>query len=331
MSGLDDAVKLIKGGQRFLLTCHVLPDADALGSMLGLSEILKSLGKDVVLYNRDPVPPGLQFLAGAEQVRSSLVPGMKFDATLITDTAARDLLPRQFPPSAITGPVIIIDHHVGHDDFGDVIIRDVKAAATAVVVADLATALGLSKVPVPAAEPLYTALIADTGGFRYTGTTAANLRMAADFIDAGVDPWHVASHVFEHWPMARLRLLGYAINALETEHAGRIAMLCIPRSMVERAGATEQMVEGMVEYGRMLQGVEISIMLWERRPRSDETAFGSLITRLSMRSAGTADVARVAAALGGGGHRSAAGATLQATIKDARERVLQQASKELGL
>ena len=159
MSDLDTAVKLIKAGRRFLLTCHVLPDADALGSMLGLSEILKSLGKEVVLYNRDPVPPGLQFLAGAAEVRSSLVPGMKFDATLITDTAARDLLPRQFPPPAITGPVIIIDHHVGHDDFGDVVLRDVNAAATAVVVADLAAALGLSTVPVAAAEPLYTCLL----------------------------------------------------------------------------------------------------------------------------------------------------------------------------
>lgn len=331
MTAMADAVRVIQAGKRFLLTCHVLPDADAIGSMLGLAEILKSIGKEVVLYNRDPPPDALLFLDGIDALRTSLVPGMKFDATLITDTAARDLLPRQFPPPAITGPVIMLDHHIGHDDFGDIVVRDVNAAATAVVVADLAAALGLPRIPDPAAEPLYTALIADTGGFRYSGTTSANLRMAADFLDSGVDPWHVASHVFEHWPMARLRLLGYAINALETEHAGRIAMLCIPLSMVERAGASSQMVEGMVEYGRMLQGVEISIMLWERRPRSDETNFGSTVTRLSMRSAGRADVARVAAILGGGGHRTAAGATLHTTIKDARERVLQQAAIELGL
>lgn len=331
MKDLAQAVDIVQRGQRFLLTCHVLPDPDAIGSMMGLAAILRSLGKEVYLYNRDPVPESLSFLADVDEIHSTLVPGMTFDATMVTDTAARNLLPRQFPPAAVTGPVIMVDHHFGHDDFGDLVLRDVNAAATAVVVHAFAKALGVDPIPAGAAEPLYTALVADTGGFRYTGTTPDTLRMAADFLDKGVDPWNVASHVFEHWPMARLRLLGYAINAIETEHAGRIAIMCIPLTMVQKAGATEQMVEGMVEYGRMLQGVEISIMLWERRPRSDETAFGSLLTRLSMRSAGNADVARVATALGGGGHRTAAGATLSVELKHARERVLEQAALELKL
>lgn len=331
MKDLAAATEIVKKGERFLLTCHVLPDADAIGSMLGLAAILRSMGKEVYLYNRDPVPESLTFLAAADDIRSTLVPGMTFDATMITDTAARNLLPRQFPPRSVTGPVIMVDHHFGHDDFGDLVLRDVNAPATAVVVTTFAAALGVAPLPREAAEPLYTAVVADTGGFRYRGTTSDTLRLAAEFLDDGVDPWRVASQVFEHWPMARLRLLGYAINAIETEHTGRIAILCVPLTMVQQAGATEQMVEGMVEYGRMLQGVEISIMLWERRPRSDETAYGSLLTRLSMRSAGRADVARVATALGGGGHRTAAGATLGVDLKTARERVLQQATVELHL
>lgn len=331
MSGLAEVAALMRRGNRFLLTCHVLPDADAVGSMLGLAAILRTMGKEVVLYNRDPMPDNVAFLPGIDQVRMSLPHGVDFDATLITDTAARKLLPRQFPPRSITGPVVIIDHHVAHDDFGDVVARDVTACATAAVVLELAKVLGVQPLPFEAAEPLYTALVADTGGFRYPGTTSETLRTAAGLLDTGVDPWKVASNVFEGWPMARLRLLGLAINAIETEFAGRVAILSIPLTMVEKAGATEDMVEGMVEYGRMIQGVEISVMLWERRPRSDETAFGSLLTRMSLRSAGRADVASVAVALGGGGHRAAAGATLNCELRVARERVLAEAGRELGI
>jgi phosphoesterase RecJ-like protein len=330
-NGFDQAVKLIRDGERFLLTCHVLPDADAVGSMLGLAAILKTLGKEVVLYNRDPAPDLVGFLCGVDEIRSSIPAGMRFDATLITDTAARSLLPRTLPARAISGPRIVIDHHLVHDDFGDVVVRDVDACATAIVVLDLAKALGVEPLPASAAEPLYTALVADTGNFRYPGTTPTTLRLAADLLESGVDPWRVASHVFENWPMERLRLLGFAINAIETEFTGRVAILCVPSSMVERAGASERMVEGMVEYGRMIKGVEISIMLWERRPRSDETDFGQLASKLSLRSAGRVDVSRMAALLGGGGHRAAAGATLNCDLRQARELVLVEAGRALGL
>jgi bifunctional oligoribonuclease and PAP phosphatase NrnA len=331
MTGLAEAVRLVRQGQRFLLTCHVLPDADAVGSMLGLAEVLRSLGKEVYLYNRDPVPPQLQFLPGVDAVRSAFPAGVTFDATFITDTAARSLLPRQFPPTSVTGPIVIVDHHVAHDGFGDVLLRDTSACATAVVVMDFAKALGVTKLPLSASAPLYTAMVADTGGFRYPGTTAATLRVAADLLEAGVDPWQVASNVFENWSMARMRLLGLAINSIETEYAGRVAILMIPQTMLQRAGATDELAEGMVEYGRMLKGVEISIMLWERRPRSDETISGPTITRLSLRSSGVADVSRVAVAVGGGGHRAAAGATLQMDLRAGRDRVLLEAGRELGL
>jgi phosphoesterase RecJ-like protein len=329
---LAKAVKLVRDGRRFLLTCHVLPDADAIGSMLGLAEVLKQLGKEVHLYNRDPVPDALQFLPGAAAIQANVPSNLTFDATFITDTAARGLLPRQFPPSSVTGPVVMVDHHVAHDDFGDITLRDASACASAVVVMDLAAALGVAPLPLSASAPLYTALVADTGGFRYPGTTAHTLRTAAALLDSGVvDPWQVASHVFENWSVARMRLLGLAINAIETEYNGKVAVITVPLAMIEQAGARDEMAEGFVEYGRMLKGVEISIMLWERRARSDETLMGATLTRLSLRSAGTADVSRVAVALGGGGHRAAAGATVSLTLAKAREWVVAEAGRELGL
>jgi phosphoesterase RecJ-like protein len=326
---LDNAVRLIHAGRKFLLTCHVMPDADALGSMLGLAEVLRKLGKDVVLYNRDPVPPQLRFLPGSDRVTAQLPADACFDATFVTDTAARSLLPRHFPERTVTGPVVIVDHHIAHDDFGDVVLRDPNACATAIVVLELANALGIKPMPPLAAAPLYTALVADTGGFRYPGTTAQTLRTAADLLDTGIDPWQVASHVFEGWSMARMRLLGLAINSIQTEFAGRVAVVSMPLTMLDQAGATDDMAEGLVEYGRMLKGVEISIMLWERRARSDETMDGSPLTRMSLRSSGAADVSRVAVSMGGGGHRAAAGATVRLDLKLARDRVVHAAGVEL--
>jgi bifunctional oligoribonuclease and PAP phosphatase NrnA len=332
MSGsLAQAVKLVREGHRFLLTCHILPDADAVGSMLGLADVLLSLGKEVYLYNRDPVPEQLRFLPGASAVHATLPTGVTFDATFVTDTAARSLLPRHFPGHNVTGPVVIVDHHVAHDDFGDVVVRDVQACATAVVVMHLAAALGVNPLPKSASAPLYTALVADTGGFRYPGTTAETLRTAADLLDTGVDPWQVASQVFEGWSMARMRLLGLAINAIKTEYDGRVAMISVPQSMLAEAGATDEMAEGLVEYGRMLKGVEIAIMLWERRTRADEACAGMTLTRLSLRSAGNVDVARLAVALGGGGHRTSAGATLTQDIDTAGKLVMLEAGRELGV
>jgi phosphoesterase RecJ-like protein len=137
--------------------------------------------------------------------------------------------------------------------------------------------------------------------------------------------------VFEGWSMARMRLLGLAINAIETRYDGKVAVVSVPLTMLAQAGATDDMAEGLVEYCRMLQGVEIAIMLWERKPRSDETLVGATMTRLSLRSAGTADVARIAVALGGGGHRTSAGATLAIDLAAARDQVLAEAGRELGL
>ncbi|HET8936641.1 MAG TPA: DHH family phosphoesterase [Polyangiales bacterium] len=330
-ASLAQAVKLVREGRRFLLTCHVAPDADAVGSMLGLAELLIALGKDVYLYNRDPIPETLRFLPRTDTVQSTLPQGVSFDATLVTDTAARSLLPRHFPSRSITGPVVILDHHVAHDDFGDIVVRDVNACATALVVLELATALGVSPLPAAAAAPLYTALVADTGGFRYPGTTPQVLRIAADLLEQGVDAWRVASQVFESWSMSRMRLLGLAVNTIQTAYDGKVAIVTIPLSMLELAGASDDMAEGLVEYGRMLRGVEIAIMLWERRPRAEETLEGSVLTRLSLRSAGTADVSRVAVALGGGGHRTSAGATVAQSLAKAREIVLLEAGRELGL
>jgi len=315
------ALDLIRRGKRFLVTCHVRPDSDALGSAIGLAAVLDAIGKEAVVFSDGGVPPLLQFLEGKERVVDR-VPQDPFDATFIMDAAAKELIP-DLPGKDVTGPVIIVDHHAAHDGFGDITVREVDACATGEVVLRIAHDLGQNPVPRPAAQPIYAAIVADTGGFRYSGTKAVTHQLAAELLAQGVDPWNVASNLFERWSVARMSLLGEVLRAMQVEDGGRIAIVCVDRSMMSRSGATDDLIEGMVNYGRMLDGVRIAALLWQPLGRDGEV-------KVSLRAGENADVSRVAVALGGGGHRSAAGASLRATLDDARARVLDAIRAQLA-
>ncbi len=314
------AVQKIRAGKRFLVTCHVRPDADALGSALGLAATLDALGKECVVYSEGGVPPLLTFLEGKERVVDR-VPDETFDATFVMDAAAEELVPA-LPPKAKTGPVIIVDHHAAHDGFGDMAVREIDACATGEVVMRMTHDLGFTPVPRPGAQPLYAAIVADTGGFRYTGTKAITHQLGAELLGQGVDPWFVASNLFEKWSLARMSLLGEVLRAMRMENEGRIAIVCVDRGMMSRSGATDDLIEGMVNYGRMIEGVRVAALLWQPSGKDGEV-------KVSLRAGDGADVASVAVALGGGGHKTAAGASLKATLEQARSRVLEAARAQL--
>lgn len=315
------ALDLIRAGQRFLVTCHVRPDADALGSALGLAATLRVMGKEAVVYSHGGVPSLVTFLEGSESVIGTIPDGV-FDATFITDTAARELVP-PLPPRERTGPVVMIDHHAAHDDYGDFAVREIDAIATGELILRMVDDLGV-ELPRVAAQPLYAAIVADTGGFRYAGTTPTVLRLGARLLDLGVDPWQVASNLFERWPPQRMKLLAEVLATLEMHAGGRIATTYVERAMLARAGAADEMIEGMVNYGRMLDGVAVAILVWETATP------GGVECKVSLRGALGADVSKIAVALGGGGHRNAAGATLRIPLAEARAKVLAEAQKLLS-
>lgn len=317
-----DAVAAVERGARFLVTCHVRPDADALGSAIGFAVMLRALGRDALVFSQDGVPPNLTFLEGSETVHPVFPDGV-FDATFVMDAAARTLVP-VLPESSRTGPVVIVDHHAAHDGFGDIVVREIDACSTGEVVLRLWRDLtGDGPIPQPAAQPIYAAMVADTGGFRYPGTTGDTLRIGARLLDCGVSPWGVASNLFERWSRERMALLGEVLRALEVELDGAFAIVCVSRAMMERTGATDEMLEGMVNYGRMLAGVRVAALLWVPRGSVSET-------KLSFRSDGDVDVAAIAVALGGGGHRTAAGVSISdSSLDSARARVLTEVKRAL--
>lgn len=322
---LDEAASLVRAGQHFLVTCHRRPDADALGSALGFVAILRSLGKEATLFTPDALSPSVAFLPGVQEIAREVPEEACYDGVFIMDTASAELLPTGLPGAERTGVRVIVDHHAAHDDFGDIVLRDTRAVATAEVVIALAARLGIEDFSKDAATALYAALVADTGGFRYPGTSPATLRLGARLLDAGVDPWHVASNLFEKWPAARMKLLGAVLETLETDLGGRLALLRVTRQMLRDHGATDDMVEGLVNYGRRLVGVDIAALVWEWEPVD-----GAPITKLSLRSSGATDVSQIAVAFGGGGHRTAAGANVRGTLDEAEARVRVEAARLLA-
>ncbi|MGB5696786.1 MAG: bifunctional oligoribonuclease/PAP phosphatase NrnA [Polyangiales bacterium] len=325
---IDKALEVIRNGDRFLVACHRRPDADSLGSALGLIKTLRAVGKEATLFMPEAIPDSLLFLMEGERGLAEIPPRSRFDATWIMDIAAKALLPPGLPGPEVTGPLVIVDHHHAHDDVGDVVFRDTSAAATGEVVIRLIDALGLESLPKGSATPLYAAIVSDTGGFRYATTKAATLRLGARLVDEGAEPWQVAYQLFERWEPARLRLLSAIIATLETEFDGRAAIMRVTREMIDICGANDDMVEGMVNYARRVQGAEIGALLWEWPVHDAEGSH--LETKVSLRSRGNVDVSAIAAALHGGGHRAAAATQLDVTIDEAEQMLLAELAKHFG-
>lgn len=324
----EQAMALVESGSRFLITCHRRPDADALGSALGFARALVHVGKTAVVYVPEPLMPTVSFLPHEGEIVDAISEDARFDATFCMDTAAAALLPVGLPSGGRAGPLIIVDHHVSHDDVGDIVVRDTDACATGEIIVRFCDALGIETLTSAIATPIYAAIVADTGGFRYSTTKACTLRVGARLLDAGVDPWATAYRLFEDWEPERMRLLGAVLESLETLDGGRIAILRVTRAMLVECHATDDMVEGMVNYGRMLRGADIAVLLWEFAVESDGVR--RLDTKVSLRASGTLDVSRIAARLGGGGHRVAAGAQVRTPIDAVAEIVIAGARELLA-
>ncbi len=309
---LEPSIDCINRGQHFLVTCHRIPDADALGSSLGLAALLRQLNKKVTLYIPDTLADSLLFLPGLEHITQSLPKKSRFDATFVMDLAAETLLPINFPSSKRSGPRIVFDHHASHDSFGDIVVRDIHAAATAEVVVQLARRmLNTKTLSREMAMPLYAALVGDTGGFRYS-TKPATLRLGAELLEAGFDAWQVAYQLFEDWPHARMALLQRLLGSLKLICNGRAVLMHVTQTMLAETGADELMVEGLVNYGRMLRGVEIAALAWEHTVHSPSPS--RLAIKVSLRSRDNANAAIIAEKMGGGGHRNAAGALVDDSL-----------------
>jgi phosphoesterase RecJ-like protein len=301
---LNDIIHHIRTSQRFLVVSHESPDGDAIGSTLALTLALRKMGKDVVAFNVDGVPANLTFLPGTESVSCSLAADEIFDVGFLLD--AGELKRAGIPIQEHCHLLINIDHHP-HSDFGDICYLDTGASATAVLIYRLLDACNFP-LDREVAEALYVGVLDDTGSFRYSSANREAFELAGILVECGVDPWQIASNLYESFSDARMRLLGLVLSTLDISACGRYASVALKQEFLARSGATSEESDGFVNYARAVKGVEIALFIKEQ-------ADGKY--QISFRSRGNQDVGALARQLGGGGHHNAAGARISAASLDA--------------
>ena len=303
---------------RLLLTTHVNPDGDGLGSEVAVALWLRGLGKQVRVLNDSPVPPAYAFLTRHAPIElfEAEAAERAFDETealIVLDVSNRQRIGRLAPLlDRHLVPIAVVDHHVSHAGFGQVNVIEPEASATGEIVYDLIRESGRELDP-DLAEALYVALMTDTGSFRFSNTDSHAHRMAADLLGHGLDPQRIHAQVHAHASAARLRFFGEVLAALELIEDGRIVVLDAAPEQFERHGLVGADTEGLVDMPRNIAEVEAVVLFSEVEPGK---------VKVSMRSTGRISVDRLAAGLGGGGHPHAAGVSLRGTRAAARERIL---------
>jgi phosphoesterase RecJ-like protein len=310
-------VELVRRHQRFLLTTHIRPDADGLGSQLALAEVLRGQGKDVRLVIASSWPPRYDFLDPQRQIERFQPPGDRWvnvEAVIILDTGTWNQL-GDFGDflRSLSVPKVVIDHHKTQDDLGAQRFVDTSAEANARLVYEAITALG-APLSESVAKLLYVGLAMDTGWFRHPNTVSATHALAAELLRAGARPTPLYDQLFENNTLPRLKLTGLVLDRLQVTDGGQVAFTEVRREDYPATGAVPQDTEDLVNFTRSVAGVEVGLFFMEQ-PRGG--------VKVSFRARSRVDVARVAERFGGGGHRLASGAIVEGSLADVRARVLE--------
>ncbi len=326
MTEVDAVVEEIREAEKLLLTTHENPDGDALGSLLAMHWILEQLGKDSVMYmspGEFPLPYEYRDLT-FEGLLGAPPEDMDQRVVIFLDCGNVDRMPVDFLKTDGTH-ILNIDHHHDNTRFGTVNLVWPEASCTAEIVFNLARELGAEITP-RIADALYVGLVTDTGKFMYENTSPAAHRMAAELIEAGVDPHHVYRRLFEDLPFRRLQLLSRALKSVARYDDGAITMAHLVRPDFEETGALETDAEGIVDHMRAVEDTKVAVLV--RELLADHRRG---VSKVSLRATdGQVDVSQIARDLGGGGHRQAAGASTELPLDELVATIRRQVAEQLS-
>lgn len=309
----QQALRFLQRARRIIITSHASPDGDSLGSALAMRQLAGALGLEGHVVQRDPHPASLGFLPGIEEVEVATgIPARDwaaFDLAVVLECPG---ITRPGLEGLQHMPILNIDHHLENERYGELNYLDEEAPAVGEMVLRMAESAG---VPISSAMAtcLYTALVTDTGDFRYSNATPRAFDAARRLVAAGAMPHVIADALWNQVPARIVRLSAEVLATLELHAGGRLAVITCDASMLARAGAQPEDTENLINTPRAIAGVEVAVLL---------KAFSPGVTRASVRSRGEVDVQKVAARFGGGGHRNAAGCTINLPVREARRALL---------
>jgi bifunctional oligoribonuclease and PAP phosphatase NrnA len=326
---LDPVVAVLADAERVLVATHENPDGDAIGSMSASAMALRSLGKRVRTYlHRDSsIPHEVSFLDVTGLEREIDPASLEGWTLLAVDCGnERRLGPGHEALRAAAATVVDIDHHHDNSRFGDVNLVVGTASSSAEILTHVFDGLGVEITPA-IAEALYVGLVTDTGRFQYRTTSPDALRLGARLMEAGADVHKVFERVFESMPFGKLVLLGRVIGNAVSYQEGRLLISHVTRADLELARGDEATTEGLIDYLRAVEGVEVAALIREQLPLADGTITAN---RVSLRSRGTIDVSLVARKSAGGGHKQAAGFSHPGSVDDIRRFLVSEIAAQLA-
>src|SRR5437763_2699770 len=311
--GARQVAERIRAGRNFLITSHRNPDGDALGSGLALQRLIRQLGKEARVQVRDGFNAALHSIPGAHQVEitDNLPPEYPSGIDAVFTMECPEVERTRY--GVLPGPVVNIDHHLGNTMYGEINYLDLDAPSVGEMVMQMNRRhlrLPLSR---DVATALYVSLASDTGFFRYHNTTLRAFQAAEELVRAGAVPGDISLWINESNSRGSIKLLGLCLSTLEVTPDGKIATIELPKHFFADAGATPEDTEGIVNYGRSIDGVVVSALLKEVDDKS---------TRVSMRAKPGIDVQAVASMFGGGGHKAASGCTMPFALAEAKKKLI---------
>ncbi len=310
----SETAELIKGMEgKILITTHKNPDGDAIGSSLGWYHFLKKLGKEVKIFYRDRIPYFFDFLPGARDVESGTEIKGKFDWVIITDVSDPKRTGFEEIPAEKS---LVIDHHITAEPFTDYYIVEPDISSTCELSYEIMKIAEPGLIDTLVALPLYTGIVTDTGSFSYSNTSPRTHYIAAELMEKGVEPYLVYSSIFERNRINKFKLLELVLKTLEFALNGKVAHITLFRCFLVETGAYPEEAEGFINYPRSIEGVEVAVFFKELEEEGK--------WKISLRSKGRVDVAKVAKRLGGGGHKMAAGYEAEGELEEIKRELFKE-------
>jgi phosphoesterase RecJ-like protein len=316
---------LLQPAQSILITSHRDPDGDSIGSQLALAELLKNRNKNFHIVNQGELPGKYRFLDDQQRISNlNSVTGkqdqpMNFDLVFVLDSTCLERIGEvaKLIPPGIT--MINIDHHPDNERFGTFNYINEEASAVGEMICEL---LRYNSFPLTAqlATQLYAAILTDTGRFKFSNTTPLCLRTCAELVEAGADPRYITNQIYFNHSLPFLKLLGLVLSRPQILFGGKVCAMIIRRENLKELGVEPNEMEGVVDYTLFLQGVEVGLLFTEKENGK---------TKVNLRSQNEYDVSKVARIFGGGGHRNAAGCTLDLTLPEAQQTIIERIGRIL--
>lgn len=315
----EQIINEINKCSKIAVTSHVTPDGDNVGSSLALCLALQKLGKQADFILEDNIPEVYRFLKGAKEVKSyTSFADLDYELLISMDCGDLERL-GQVKELALKLQTINIDHHVSNTRFGSINLVEENASATAEIAYKLIKSMGIF-IDKDIAECIYTGIVTDTGMFQYSNTTEETHSVAAELIIAGVNPSEIFNKVYQNSPKEKVLLMKEALQSLEFYCDDRVSCISISKDQLERISTEELDTEGIVNLARDIESVEVAAFLKEKQDN---------VIKVSLRSKSIVDVCVIAKGFGGGGHIRAAGCTIQGSLQQAKEQLLEAIKKQI--